>query len=65
MHVVVGEPMAAREFIRDNEAPVRTARRITQWMLTQFDAGQTTQRGHADATGLPWLAEPAQQSSIR
>jgi 1-acyl-sn-glycerol-3-phosphate acyltransferase len=65
MHVVVGEPIAAREFIRDDEAPVRTARRITQWMLTQFDAGQATQRGHADATGLPWLADPTQQPSIR
>lgn len=65
LHVVVGEPMAAREFIRDNEAPVLTARRITQWMLTQFDAGRATQPGDADATGLPWLAEPAQHPSIR
>jgi len=65
LHVVVGEPMAAREFIRDNEAPVLTARRITQWMLTQFDAGRATQPGHADATGLPWLAEPEQHPSIR
>ena len=65
LHVVVGEPMAAREFIRDNEAPVLTARRITQWMLTQFDAGRATQPGRADATGLPWLAEPEQHPSIR
>ena len=65
LHVVVGEPMAAREFIRDNEAPVLTARRITQWMLTQFDAGRATQPGHAEAAGLPWLAEPEQHPSIR
>ena len=45
MHVVVGEPVAAREFVRDNEAPVRTARRLTQWMLAYFDAGRATQAG--------------------
>jgi len=65
LHVVVGEPMAAREFIRGNESPVRTARRITQWMLTQFEAGRATQPGPVEATGLPWLAESAQQPSIR
>jgi 1-acyl-sn-glycerol-3-phosphate acyltransferase len=62
LHVVVGKPVAVREFIRDNESPVRTARRITRWMLTHFDAGRATQPDHVEATGSPWLAEPAQQS---
>jgi len=65
MRVVVGEPVAAREFIRDNESPVRTARRITQWMLTHLDAGRAIQPGHEEASELPWLAEPAQHPSIR
>jgi 1-acyl-sn-glycerol-3-phosphate acyltransferase len=40
MHAVVGSPIAARDFIRDNEARGRTARRLTQWMLAYFDAGR-------------------------
>jgi 1-acyl-sn-glycerol-3-phosphate acyltransferase len=58
MHVVVGEPIAAREFIRDNEAPVRTARRITQWLLAHFDGVQASQPANVEASELPWLAEP-------
>ncbi len=41
MQVVVGMPVAVREFFREGDVPSRAARRITQWMLTQFDAAQT------------------------
>ena len=41
LQVVVGAPIAAREFLRDDEAPARAARRLTQWLLAHFDAGRT------------------------
>jgi 1-acyl-sn-glycerol-3-phosphate acyltransferase len=41
LHVVVGEPVAARDFVRGDEAPARTVRRLTGWMLAQFDAART------------------------
>ncbi|HEY6125953.1 MAG TPA: lysophospholipid acyltransferase family protein [Steroidobacteraceae bacterium] len=41
LHVVVGAPIAARDFLRGDEAPARAARRLTAWMLTNFDAGRT------------------------
>jgi 1-acyl-sn-glycerol-3-phosphate acyltransferase len=40
LHVVVGEPISARDFMRDGEGPARSARRLTQWMLAHFDAGR-------------------------
>lgn len=61
MHVVVGTPVAARDFMRDNEAPARTARRLTQWMLAHFDEAHVSQPEHAEAAESPWLAEPEQQ----
>jgi 1-acyl-sn-glycerol-3-phosphate acyltransferase len=61
MHVVVGAPVAARDFLRDNEAPARTARRITQWMLAHFNAGRASQPDHVEASESPWLAQPARQ----
>ena len=65
MHVVVGEPIAARTFIRENEAPARTARRVTQWMLAHFDAGRESAPEHVEASESPWLADPAQQPLVR
>jgi 1-acyl-sn-glycerol-3-phosphate acyltransferase len=61
MHVVVGTPVAARDFMRDNEAPARTARRLTRWMLAHFDSGRALQPDHAEVSASPWLAEPEQQ----
>jgi 1-acyl-sn-glycerol-3-phosphate acyltransferase len=58
LHAVVGEPVCARDFVRDNEVPTRSARRLTQWMLAQFDAGQAMRKGHAEAAESPWLTEP-------
>ncbi|MET0499763.1 MAG: lysophospholipid acyltransferase family protein [Steroidobacteraceae bacterium] len=58
MHAVVGVPIAARDFIRGDEAPARTARRITQWMLTNFDAGRALPPEQV-ASESPWPAEPA------
>jgi len=53
MHAVVGSPIAARDFIRDNEAPGRTARRLTQWMLEHFDAGRALPPGQ-EASDSPY-----------
>lgn len=58
LHAVVGKPVAARDFIRDNEAPAQTARRLTQWMLAQFDAGRGLPPEQV-ASESPWPAEPA------
>lgn len=58
LHAVVGAPIAARDFIRDDEAPSRTARRLTQWMLAHFDAGRGSPPDHV-ASETPWPAEPA------
>jgi 1-acyl-sn-glycerol-3-phosphate acyltransferase len=65
LHVVVGEPVAARQFKRDNEAPARTARRMTQWMLAHFDAGRARKPDQVEASESPWLGKPAQQSLTR
>ncbi|HEU4780698.1 MAG TPA: lysophospholipid acyltransferase family protein, partial [Steroidobacteraceae bacterium] len=59
LHVVVGTPVAARDFVRGNEAPARAARRLTQWMLGHFDAGRILRPDHVEASESPWLAEPA------
>jgi len=40
LHVVVGAPVAARQFLRDGDGPSLAARRLTQWMLTQFDTAR-------------------------
>ena len=40
LHVVVGAPIAARQFLREGEAASLAARRLTAWMLTQFDAAR-------------------------
>lgn len=58
MHAVVGAPIAARDFIRDKEARARTARRLTQWMLAQFDDGRALPLDHV-ASESSWPAEPA------
>jgi|SRR6188768_94278 len=62
--MVVGEPVAARTFLRENEAPARTARRLTQWMLTQLDAGGVPQPEDPETSESSWLA-PGQQSLVR
>jgi 1-acyl-sn-glycerol-3-phosphate acyltransferase len=61
IHAVVGEPIVARSFIRGNEAQTRTARRVTQWMLAHFDAGQTVPGAHGESSESPWPADPVQQ----
>jgi 1-acyl-sn-glycerol-3-phosphate acyltransferase len=65
LHVTVGEPVAARAFMRSGESSARTARRISQWMLTQFDAACAPQADRTQGGASAWLAEPAQQPAIR
>jgi 1-acyl-sn-glycerol-3-phosphate acyltransferase len=65
LQVVVGEPVAARTFIRGDEPPARAARRISQWMLTQFDAARSPQPDRAQDAASPWLAEPVQHPLVR
>lgn len=38
MKVVVGEPVAASRFRHEGDAPARSARRLTQWMLSYYGA---------------------------
>ena len=40
MTVVVGAPVAAREFRRGDEAAARSSRRLTQWLTNHFDTGR-------------------------
>jgi 1-acyl-sn-glycerol-3-phosphate acyltransferase len=40
MQVVVGTPVAASEFRRGDEAPARSARHLTEWLGSHFDAGR-------------------------
>ena len=64
MHAVVGTPIAARAFIRDNEAPGRTARRLTQWMLAYFDAGCALPPDH-EASDSPYQLERVQIENVQ
>jgi 1-acyl-sn-glycerol-3-phosphate acyltransferase len=48
MHVAVGAPIGAREFIRDGEPPTRTARRLARWMLEQLATERSTRGSAAD-----------------
>jgi 1-acyl-sn-glycerol-3-phosphate acyltransferase len=65
LHVVVGEPVAARAFMRSGESPARATRHISQWMLTQFEGARSPQPDRAQGSTTPWLAEPVQQPLIR
>jgi len=40
LHVVVGTPIAAKQFLRGGDVPSLAARRLTEWMLGQFEAGR-------------------------
>jgi 1-acyl-sn-glycerol-3-phosphate acyltransferase len=71
LQVTVGTPLAAASFRREGEAASRSARRLTDWMLTHFNGGRlpaperTPERHGAKPAGNPalpatvWLAEPA------
>ena len=58
LHVVVGTPVAARQFLHDGDAPSLAARHLTQWMLTQFDTARALppdpgeQHASVEGTGL-------------
>jgi 1-acyl-sn-glycerol-3-phosphate acyltransferase len=41
LKVVVGEPVAAAQFRRDDEPPARAARRLTQWLLAYYGATES------------------------
>jgi 1-acyl-sn-glycerol-3-phosphate acyltransferase len=49
LQVVVGAPIAARDFLRDGEAQARSARHLTQWLLAHFDAGRAPRADHIEA----------------
>jgi 1-acyl-sn-glycerol-3-phosphate acyltransferase len=49
LQVVVGAPIAARDFVHDNEAQARSARRLTQWLLAHFDAGRSPRPDQVEA----------------
>jgi len=55
LNVVVGTPVAARDFVRGNEVPARAARRLAQWMLAHFDAGRTLRSDPGEAPAAAWL----------
>jgi 1-acyl-sn-glycerol-3-phosphate acyltransferase len=59
LHVVVGTPIAAREFLRDGNVPSIAARRLTQWMLTQFDAVLTLRLDPGEISATPMLVQPS------
>jgi len=64
LDVTVGEPVAVREVVAEIEAPALRARRLTRWMLEQFDAARAARPGGATGTpvaaGVPaWLANRA------
>jgi 1-acyl-sn-glycerol-3-phosphate acyltransferase len=48
LQVVVGAPIAARDFLQDNEGQARSARRLTQWLLAHFDAGRPQRPDHVE-----------------
>jgi 1-acyl-sn-glycerol-3-phosphate acyltransferase len=52
MQVVVGAPIAAREFRQGGEADARSARHLTQWLTTHLDSGRAAAREPARGTGL-------------
>jgi 1-acyl-sn-glycerol-3-phosphate acyltransferase len=70
LQVVVGAPVAARNFRHGDEATARSARRLNQWLLEYYGASQTRQpedagpQAEAKAEPLtpaqPWPAESAQ-----
>jgi 1-acyl-sn-glycerol-3-phosphate acyltransferase len=64
LHAVVGAPIAARDFVRNDEPHARAARRLTQWMLTQFEAEQALPPDQV-ASVSPWLTGPAQPPLTR
>ena len=64
LHMVVGEPVLARTFMRDGEAPARTARRLTQWMHSQLDPVGIPRSEPEETPESSWLA-PGQQPVIR
>ena len=58
LKVVVGEPVAAANFRRDDEPPARAARRLTQWLLAYYGATEGEQPSaessvKSDATSVP------------
>jgi 1-acyl-sn-glycerol-3-phosphate acyltransferase len=71
LQVVVGAPVAARNFRHGDEAPARSARRLNQWLLEYYGAPPAPQREGAGQqvearTGAttpaqPWLAESARR----
>jgi len=63
LNVVVGAPVAARDFVRGDEVPARAARRLTRWMLEQFDAGRMLRSNPGEASASAWL--PAVQPFTR
>ena len=48
MHAVVGAPIAARDFVLDNEPASQTVRRLTQWMLANFEGAQAIRKDRGD-----------------
>ena len=45
LKVVVGEPVTAAQFRRDDEPPARAARRLTQWLLAYYGATEGEHHG--------------------
>jgi len=61
MHVVVGAPVASRNFRHGDEPPARSARRLTQWLLAYYGAAPEDEGRAEDAqrSAQAWLAAPA------
>ena len=63
LQVHVGTPMPASAFRTADEAPSRSARRLTQWMLDYY-ASPPAPQPELKAPANTWLAQPARSSSV-
>ena len=59
MRVTVGEPVLASTLRVPGEAPSRSARRLSQWMLDYYDASPVTRPAPESIPDETWLPEPA------
>ena len=66
LQVTVGQPVAASAFRAAQEAPSRSARRLSQWLLDYYEAPATSQapsQPTMDDTAPGWLSETVRTSS--
>lgn len=64
MNVVVGEPVAAGKFRREGEVAARSARRLTQWMLSYYGVADVERRNEYAEPAQVAVAEPSAARAV-